>query len=45
MEKAVIAFDKEVSPRVQEIVDELRQKLIEQGIQLEAIGGGVKNPK
>lgn len=45
MEKVVIAFDKEVTPEVQEIVNKLYLQLKEQGLQLEAIGGGVKNPK
>ncbi len=45
MNKAVIAFDKEVTPEIQEIVNKLYSQLREQGLQLEAIGGGVKNPK
>lgn len=45
MNKAVLAFDKEITPQVQEIVDQLREKLTAEGIVFEAIGGGVKNPK
>jgi len=45
MNKAVIAFDKEVTPEVQEIVNKLFLQLKEEGVELEAIGGGVKNPK
>lgn len=42
--KAVIAFDKEVTPRIQEIVNEAHEKLRLEGVYLDAIGGGVKVP-
>lgn len=45
MKKSVIAFDEVVTPEVQKIVDKLFLQLKEEGVELEAIGGGVKNPK
>jgi len=45
MKKVVIAFDKEVTEAEQKLVDKLRLDLKDLNCELEAIGGGVKNPK
>jgi len=45
MKKVVVSFDQEATETEIAIYNDFVEKMAEQGVAVESIGGGIKNPK
>lgn len=45
MKKVIVAFDQDATEEEKNILNQFIEKMADQGVMVESIGGGIKNPK